>query len=198
MAQNMIVPPVSEGMAAAREKRAYVRTPVNLHGKLFVRGRQPSHCSIIDLSPGGACVETGSIPETGEEVILDIACTGRIRGVVVRSDPFDFGVQFTLCDAGKSRLASQIAIQFNKQRLHLEDKRVAEREAGDGCDQVEFADGSIEDARIKDVSLTGVAFVSDRRPAVGERVQVGVLSGTVARLLDDGFAVAFDPPSTPV
>lgn len=198
MRQSIAVSPVPTTSNSPRERRAEPRTAVSLHGKLHVRGSYPSHCTIVDISPGGACVETASIPDVGEEVVLDIACTGRIRGVVVRNDPFDFGVQFTLCDEAKSRLADQIAIQFNKNRFHFDDRRASEREDAAGRDPVHFDDGTVEQARIKDVSITGVAFFSENRPRIGLKLRVGVLTGKVVRHLDDGYAVAFDPPTTPV
>lgn len=183
---------------AVRERRAHDRTNVALHGRLFVKGRHPSHCTVIDISPGGACVSTAVIPAVGEKVIMDVACTGRVQGVVVRSDPFDFGMQFTVCDDAKERLANQIAIQFNRARLGYTDRRGAEREECQGSDPVEFENGEIEVARIRDVSITGVSFISDRRPHLGQKVRVGVMTGKVVRHIDNGYAVMFDPPSTPV
>jgi hypothetical protein len=180
------------------ERRTHSRASTALHGRLQARDRHPSHCTVLDISPGGACISTAVIPSLGDQVTVDIACIGRVAGVVVRSDPFDFGLQFTVCDDAKARLADQIAIQFNKSRLGLSERRVAKREPCDGIDPVEFADGSTEEARIKDVSLTGVAFLSENRPRCGEQVRIGVLVGRVARHLDDGFAVAFEPPATPV
>jgi hypothetical protein len=46
-----------------------------------------------------------------------------------------------------------------------------------------------------DISVTGAAFKCEERPRIGERVHVGDMVGRVARWLDTGFAVAFDPPS---
>jgi hypothetical protein len=134
----------------------------------------------------------------GEKIVLDIACIGRVAGIVVRADPFDFGLQFTVCDDAKARLADQIALQFNKARLGLTERRHAAREVCDGADPIEYADGTHEVAHIKDVSITGVAFLSQNRPRRGEIVRIGVLIGRVARHLDDGFAVSFEPPETPI
>ena len=188
--------PVSEG---SPDRRRHQRPPVALHGKLRTAGLRPTHCTIVDLSPGGACVETRSIPDIGQEVIIDIACIGRITGEVVRSDPFDFGIRFTICSSAKLRLANQITLQFNRERLHAGDRRVSDRSAqGEGADPISFSDGSTELALIKDVSLTGVAFISDYRPRIGLEARIGVLTGRVIRHLEDGYAVAFDPPSTPV
>ncbi|MBR9826502.1 MAG: PilZ domain-containing protein [Alphaproteobacteria bacterium] len=186
-------------LADQPDRRAYQRTEVCLHGRLHVEGHHPSHCTIVDLSPGGACVETRNIPQVGTRIMLDIAATGRIEGIVVRSDPFDFGVQFTLTDTARSRLADQIVLQFNRKRLDLSERRASDRESVTGeSDPVEFGDGQREFALIKDVSMTGVAFFSDRRPPIGMTARVGVMTGTVARHLDDGYAIAFDPPKTPV
>lgn len=198
MTSQPIVSVVPES-ATPHERRAHARTAVALHGRICADGGHAMHCTIIDLSPGGACVETRSVPALGEDVVIDVACIGRIAGKVVRADPFDFGMRFTICDEAKKRLASQIMLQFNRERLHTDERRVSERcGQGDGADLVEFADGSSEIAHIKDISLTGVAFLSENRPRIGLELRIGVLTGRVVRHLEDGYAVAFDPPSTPV
>ena len=49
-------------------------------------------------------------------------------------------------------------------------------------------------AEVVDVSISGAAFACLERPRVGEPVTVGDMRGRIARWLDNGFAVAFDPP----
>lgn len=184
-------------LADGSERREHERTVVSLYGQIHLQGRYPAQCTIVDLSPGGACVETSARPKLGEKVVLDVGCIGRVLGVVVREDPFDFGIKFTVCEDSRSRLASQIALQFNRGRLRLDDRRCAERDAEPcGADLVEFADGTSEKARIKDVSIAGVAFLSESRPPLGLGVQVGVMTGRVIRHFEDGYAVSFDPPKT--
>lgn len=189
----------NEAQTHPEERRQHRRTAVTLHGRLHREGEHAAHCTVVDISPGGACVETRDIPQVGTKVVLDIAATGRIEGVVVRSDPFDFGVQFTLCDNARSRLADQIVLQFNRNRLDIGERRAAERDTGSGdSDPVQFENGEVEVALIKDVSITGVAFFSENRPKIGMKVRVGVMTGEVARHIEDGYAIAFDPPKTPV
>jgi cellulose synthase (UDP-forming) len=57
-------------------------------------------------------------------------------------------------------------------------------------------DGAARLARLRDISLTGARFSVDSPPARGTRVQCSimgqVMTGTVARTLNDGFAVRFD------
>ena len=60
--------------------------------------------------------------------------------------------------------------------------------------RVRFPDGVIIQANVLDVSVTGAAFECLERPRIGEPLRVGEMSGRVARILDNGFAVVFDPP----
>ena len=51
--------------------------------------------------------------------------------------------------------------------------------------------GDEERCRIIDLSLSGVAVVSDHRPPIGSKVNVGKAPGRVVRYIDGGFAVEF-------
>jgi hypothetical protein len=45
--------------------------------------------------------------------------------------------------------------------------------------------------RIIDLSQSGAAFASDRRPAIGDLVTLGKVQGRVVRRFEDGSAIEF-------
>lgn len=175
-------------------RRAHERMPISLHGVFFGQDRLERHCLVLDISPGGARVASADLPEKGQKLIFKMASLGQIKGEVVRVGTMDFGVRFLACSSERRRLAASIAWNFNKERLGVGNRRNADREEADGCDPVEFEDGSIVDAEIIDISIAGVAFRCEKDTNVGERVKIGALRGTIVRVVDEGFAVSFDPP----
>lgn len=55
-----------------------------------------------------------------------------------------------------------------------------------------FADGSASDVLLSDVSRSGAAIASTRMVSIGDVVQIGRVPAQVVRIVDGGFAVAFD------
>lgn len=176
------------------DRRVHEREAVCLYGRLYTSGELYQSCVVVDMSPGGACVEVPEIPGEGSTVVLDLHNIGLLKATVVRVTKRGIGVRFEETAQGYSRLANRLALQLNKDRLPATARREGERYACPGADPVEHEDGTVEAARIKDVSISGVAFFSEKRPEIGSRVRVGVLTGEIARLFDDGYAVRFDPP----
>lgn len=176
-------------------RRAHERMQLSLHGVFFTEDRLERHCLVLDVSPGGARVATGEAPAVGQKLIMKLASLGQIKAEVVRSSGTEMGVRFLAHSSERRRLAASIAWNYNKSRLGASDRRGEERELTDGCDPVEFEDGEIVPASIIDISIAGVAFKCDRQTKPGDRVRIGALTGTIVRVIDDGFAVSFDPPS---
>lgn len=175
-------------------RRAHERTPLSLHGVFFAQDGRERHCLVMDVSPGGARIAAAELPEVGQKLIMKLASLGQIKAEVVRAGGMEFGVRFLACSTERRRLAASIAWNFNKERLGASERRGAERELADGCDPVEFEDGETAKASIIDISIAGVAFKCDKQTQTGDRVRIGALTGTIVRVLENGFAVSFDPP----
>ena len=135
-----------------------------------------------------------ALPASNQRIILMINGIGRMEGVVVRSDGDEFSLRFSATDRKRDKLADTITWRFNKDRRGLDEDRQAPRKPGRGRAKIRFADGVVIHANVLDVSVTGAAFECLERPKVNEPVRVGEMSGRVARILDNGFAVVFDPP----
>lgn len=176
-------------------RRVHERTPLRLHGSYqTAAGADELALIVADVSPGGARLIAEDIPTINAEITMKISSLGCLNGRVVRTASEEFAVIFTHGSAERQRMAASIAWNYNKSRLGLANRRSAGSEAVDSCDPIEFSDGSRSSAEITEFSLSGVSFRCARPVQVGEQVHIGALAGRVVKLIDGGFAVAFDPP----
>ena len=178
----------------AQERRRHARVPLELHGRFWSAVAGEHACTLLDISPGGARVGARTPPAAGSTIVLMITSIGRIEGQVIRVVGEEFSVRFNATMRKRDKLADTITWRFNKDRLGLEEDRYAPRKPGRGRASVRLNDGVVIQANVLDVSVTGAAFECLERPRLGEVVRVGEMTGRVARILDNGFAVVFDPP----
>lgn len=178
----------------AQERRRHARVPLQLHGRFWTEMEGEHACRLLDISPGGARLMARIVPPDRTRIILMIPSLGRIEGHVVRREGEEFSVAFNAPLRKRDKLADAITWRFNKDRLGLDEDRTAPRKPGRGRARILLDDGVIIQANVIDVSVTGAAFECLERPRIGEPLRVGEMSGRVARILDNGFAVVFDPP----
>ena len=180
-----------------QERRRHRRLELSLPGRALSTSRGEFRCVLTDVSPGGARIRCQTPPEAGERVVMLFDGFGRIEGEVVRAGRAGFAVRFITSQRKRDRLADAITWRFNMERLGLNEDRAAPRKPGHGRATLRLQDGVIIKADVLDVSVSGAAFACLERPRIGEPVQVGDMLGKVARWLDNGFAVSFDPPQEP-
>ena len=180
----------------AQERRRHARVAIALHARFWSEETGEHACRVEDISPGGARIRANVIPRASGKIVMMIPSIGRIEGEVVRSGQRDFCLRFHAPQRKRDRLADAITWKFNAERLGLEEDRGAPRKPGRGRARIRLRDGVIIQADVVDVSITGAAFSCLERPRIGEGVRVGEMTGRVARILDNGFAVVFDPPET--
>jgi hypothetical protein len=178
----------------SQDRRRHARVPLQLHGRFWSQDDGEHACRLLDMSPGGARIMSRETPVMGARIVLMITSIGRIEGLVVRCEEDEFSVRFNAPSRKRDKLADAITWRFNKDRLGLEEDRHATRKTGRGRARVVLEDGVVIQANVIDVSVTGAAFECLERPRLEEPVKVGEMNGRVARILDNGFAVVFDPP----
>ena len=178
----------------AQERRRHARVPLQLHGRFWTSDEGEHACCLLDISPGGARVTARLVPVERTRIVLMIPSIGRIEGEIVRREGQEFSVAFNAPTRKRDKLADAITWRFNKDRLGLDEDRTAPRKPGRGRARIILEDGVVIQANVLDVSVTGAAFECLERPRIGEPLRVGEMSGRVARILDNGFAVVFDPP----
>ena len=181
----------------AQERRRHRRVHLAMPGRGLSASTGEFPCTLVDVSPGGARIAARTPPAKGERVVLLFDGIGRIEGEVVRAGQAGFAVRMTMSERKRDRLADAITWRFNMERLGLCEDRVAPRKPGRGRAKLRLRDGVVIQADVVDVSITGAAFACLERPRVGEPVQVGEMTGHVARWLENGFAVRFDVPAGP-
>lgn len=179
----------------AQERRRHRRLELALPGRGLAVSTGEFTCRLVDVSPGGARILTKTPPKRGERVVLLFDGLGRLEGEVVRAGQTGFGLRLISSQRKRDRLADAITWRFNMERLGLDEDRTAPRKPGRGRAKIRLRDGVVIQADVVDVSITGAAFACLERPRVGEPVLVGDMKGHVARWLDTGFAVSFDPPA---
>ena len=181
----------------AQERRRHRRVPLSVPGRGLAPSTGEFACTLVDVSPGGARIASKTPPRPAERVVLLFDGIGRMEGEVIRAGRAGFAVRLTMSQRKRDRLADAITWRFNMDRLGLNEDRAAPRKPGRGRAKVRLKDGVVIQADVVDVSTTGAAFACLERPRVGEPVKVGEMTGRVARWLDNGFAVRFDPPAGP-
>ena len=181
----------------AQERRRHRRVRLSVPGRGLAASTGEFACTLVDVSPGGARIASKTPPTPGERVVLLFDGIGRIEGDVVRAGPAGFAMRLSLSQRKRDRLADAITWRFKMDRLGLNEDRAAPRKPGRGRAKLRLRDGVVIQADVIDVSITGAAFACLERPRIGEAVSVGEMTGHVARWLENGFAVRFDPPEGP-
>jgi hypothetical protein len=144
------------------------------------------------ISTSKAVISAELKVEKGQKVALRFDTVGVRHGIVERVLPEGFIVSFTADQAAEADLDARIDWLKRKSRGQAEDHRVAKRVLP-RKPAVIVVLGAEEflDARIKDMSETGVALQAAAQPELGHPVVVGSVAGHVARHFPGGFAVRF-------
>jgi hypothetical protein len=153
---------------------------------------------VIDMSPGGMAVIAPQCGRVGERVVAYIDHVGRLEGVIARVFPSGFSMSIAASQRKREKLAAQLTWLANRHILDLpEDRRHQRVVARDQTTRLVMEDGAQENCRIADLSVSGVAVISDNRPSIGSPVKVGKVLGRVVRHLENGFAVEFSRIQNP-
>lgn len=181
---------------SVRDQRKHRRVRLAMPGRYLDPVRGEFRCKLIDVSPGGARILAEVPPPVGERVVMLFEGLGRLEGDVVRAGRAGFAVRFSHGQRKRDRLADAITWRYNMTRLGLTDDRGAARKPSKGQTYLRLRDGVVIKADVIDVSITGAAFSCLERPRLGDKVVAGEMTGRVVRWLENGFAVAFDPPAS--
>ena len=149
-------------------------------------------CRLQSISPQ-QMVASAPVPGApGEEVSANFEPFGLVRGKVERLIEGGFSVAIDACAEERALLAKRIA-WYKKKTFHgLADKREHKRVMPrDPRSLLIFADGSVLECLIIDMSRSGAAVSADVQPPIGTPLAVGTVVGRVVRWLAVGFAVRF-------
>ena len=177
---------------SAADRRRYRRIRIDLPGKLFVPATSQEYAGmVVDLSPGGAQVESELAPEQDTQIVLYINGFGRFEGVVARRDGPRLGLKFHSTAPKRERTAEQLTLFLNKALLDDSELRRDDRQPTKGLTRFVRHDGQIVPCEVLDLSMSGISVKTDIRPPIGEFVLIGQLAGRVARHHDTGLGIEF-------
>ncbi|MEM6495280.1 MAG: PilZ domain-containing protein [Pseudomonadota bacterium] len=178
----------------APDRRRYKRVELNLLGRFMRASKNEFPCRLIDISVGGAAISSPVTVEANEEIIAYFDHLGGLEGRVVRTMADGFAIEFNATVHRRQKLAAQLTGLINEElievadlrrrghdRIKLEHKKLA----------IKYEDGSTEECKAIDVSISGASLKSESTPPIGSKVIVGKLRAEVVRHHEHGFGVAF-------
>ncbi|MEP1208209.1 MAG: PilZ domain-containing protein [Rhizobiaceae bacterium] len=167
-------------------------TSVALFGRCMLPNQLEIPCQAVEISPDQARLVSAHRPNIGDRAIVYLDNVGRIEGNI--SEHFQGG--FTLgidCTARKrDKLASQIRQLAHNHTFGEDNQRDYQRiEPQNTNSELKLADGRAYPIKIIDISLSGAAIQIDVKPAVGSKVWLAGMEGTVVRHFQEGIGMQF-------
>ena len=188
---------VSRGRDAADQRR-HQRVRVAVLGRYMLADRREYPCQTVDMSPGGVRLTCAVVGEIGERVVLYLEHIGRIEGVIARHSAGGFAVQLNATPRKRDKIASQLTWLANREILGLPEGRSHERLVPTHTAvTLRVESGREIQARLIDISMSGVAIASSATLPLGAAVTVGSTPGRLVRYFEGGFGVQFLLPLSP-
>ncbi len=177
-----------------RERRRYRRMPIALTGRLLDTAGREHDCRTADMSPGDVRIVATTLPTIGERVVIYLEGFGRVSGKVARKcGEGEVAVIFDFSAHKREKIAEQLTLAVNRELGIEEPTRIISDNTQQSI-RLEFETGEAYVGEVVDFSLAGVTIKSKRPPPlIGVWVRVGNVYGRVARLIEGGFAIDFEP-----
>jgi hypothetical protein len=180
------------------DRRRFQRVTVTLLGRFMLADRREYPCQTIDMSPGSVAFTSAMSGKVGERIVAYVDQIGRIEGQIVRVQDGGFVMSINATLRKRDKLAAKLTWIANRHELNLpEDRRHDRITAKISVVAVTLPDGREYQARVVDISLSGVALALEVQPPVGSPLMAGKLRARVVRHFDEGIAVEFATQQTP-
>ncbi len=173
-------------------RRSYGRTPVALFGRCLLPNQLEIPCQATDISPGDVGIISAHTPLAGESIILYLDHVGRLEGQCARVFRGGFALTIDCTPRKREKLTARIEwLKAHKQFL-AEDQRQHDRiEPENPNSQIRLSDGRSYPIKIIDISLSGAAIKCDVKPAIGSKVSLAGMEGSVVRHFIGGVGIQF-------
>lgn len=190
------MPEADQSKSSVRNEERFIGDVPGCFVLLDASGRHPKSAVLPfiarSISTSKAVISADAVVEKGQLIALRFDTVGVRHGVVERALPEGFIVSFTADQAAGADLDARIDWLKRKSRGQAEDHRVAKRVLPrNPAVVVVLGSDKFLNAKIKDMSETGVALSTPTPPPLGLLLAVGSVSGHVARHFPGGFAVSF-------
>jgi hypothetical protein len=171
--------------------RRHARVAVQLKGRGLLKDGTEFELTTVDVSAGGMAIVADVRPLVGEKIVVYLELIGGLEGEVARVTPDGFGMSFRASLRKREQIADQLTWLINRDHLGDDGQRRAERIQPRRTDYNLRFEDSEAPAKVLDISRSGAAFLTSRRPEVGSWIHVGRTRARVVRHLPGGFAVEF-------
>lgn len=150
-------------------------------------------CRTSRVSPFKMMVAVPVVGKVGDRLSTYFGDFGRLDGHISDTVAGGFLLDLAISYAEREKLASKLSWLEKKQKdPKVKDQRKQARLIPETPHSIlTFADGSMRNCFIIDMSVSGAAISADVQPEVGTPLAVGACVGRVVRHLELGFAVQF-------
>lgn len=177
---------------AGIDRRRHRRFAVTLLGRFMRANKQEYPCKLIDVSVGGAAMNSPVDVEMGERIVAYFDHLGGLEGQVVRVFHGGFAIELIATAHKREKLAAQITWLVNKHELNQIDNRRHERiPLAAKSTTLRIDDGVTLQVNVIDVSMSGASVNTDARPKIGSDVMLGKLRARVVRHHGEGIGLEF-------
>ncbi|MEL6946351.1 MAG: PilZ domain-containing protein [Pseudomonadota bacterium] len=174
------------------DRRGFERTPVAIFGRCLLPNKLEIPCQAINLSPGDAAFVVAHPPRIDDHIIVYLDHVGRLEGLVTRLFEGGFAMRLEGTARKREKIAATLEWLKNTDPFDPRDSRRHERlEPQNSNSMLELEDGRTYPIQIIDISLSGAAFATDVRPAIGSRVSLCGMKGSIVRHFPEGVAMEF-------
>jgi len=167
-------------------------TVVALFGRCMLPNQLEIPCQAVEMSPEEAKIVSAHRPNIGDRAIVYLDNVGRIEGIICHHFQGGFSLEIDCTPRKRDKLAAQIRELENSDAFGEQDQRNHQRiEPQNTNSELKIADGRAYPIKIIDISLSGAAIQIDVKPAIGSRVWLAGMQGTVVRHFQEGIGMQF-------
>ena len=178
----------------ASERRRFRRAPLVVGGRMLDPLGREHDCRTADLSPGDVRLAASVLPAVGDRVVLYLEGFGRVAGSVARRcGEAEVAIIFEQSHHKREKMAEALTWAINQAKLGLEEERRLPEINEARQARIEFETGEVVEGEVLDFSLAGMTIRSVQPAPIGAWVRVGNAYGRVARRVEGGFAIDFEP-----
>lgn len=150
-------------------------------------------CRTTRVSPFRMMVEAPVLGKVGDQVASYFSDFGSLEGRISDITPREFLLELDISIATRKRMADKL--EWIERRQKDESIRELRRQPRSvpttPHSALTFADGSVVNCLVIDVSLSGAAISAELQPEIGTPLALGSCVGRVVRHFAGGFAIQF-------
>ena len=187
------MPNLAEALEVALDRREYPRVPVALPAQLLISAKEKTWSArVTNLSAGGAGLQYADRAPPPEMVgILTIDGFGQFDGITTRHERDAGGLRFLIGEAERHHLLECLSAFVRSGLPSVRSLREIDKWPQTSVLSLIRQNGRQHQCRVDDISLQGVALLTDVAVPEGEYVFVGQMFGRVISGLQDHVMIQF-------